>query len=123
MGPLERFSQSGTVIIQPITIERADGWRVTTNQQSVYVVASASGDTPRVLSAVCPHLGCTVQWDSEQDRFRCPCHGAEYGSDGVRLAGPANRGMDELPVSIRDGKLYVQYHSYRQLRPTKELLD
>ena len=26
------------------------------------------------LSSVCPHLGCQVHWESQNERFFCPCH-------------------------------------------------
>jgi menaquinol-cytochrome c reductase iron-sulfur subunit len=123
LGPVETFLSSKSPIVKPLSIERKDGWNVTTNQQSVYVIAAKPGESPRVLSAVCPHLGCTVQWSQDRDQFNCPCHGGEYTADGSRLAGPPNRGMDELPARVQDGRLYVQFHSYRQLQATKEVLD
>ena len=123
LGPVTAFLESKTPIVKPISIERKDGWNVTVSQQSVYVLAANAGAPPRVLSSVCPHLGCTVQWSPERDQFNCPCHGGEYATDGSRLAGPPNRGMDELPVRVQDGHLYVQFHSYRQLQATKEALD
>jgi hypothetical protein len=78
---------------------------------------------PRVLSSICPHLGCTVQWRAEKDRFICPCHGGTYAPDGARLAGPPNRGMDELPTRIQNGRLAVRFEYFKQLAATKEVLD
>lgn len=48
----------------------------------------------------CPHLGCTVPWNDGQDQFVCPCHGSVYDPNGVRIAGPAPRPMDFMPVTI-----------------------
>lgn len=122
IGPLEGFKAATAPVAQPLNVERMDGWQLITERQTVYVVA-ASGGQPRVLSSVCPHLGCTVQWRPEKDRFICPCHGGTYAPDGSRLAGPPARGMDELPTRIQDGRLYVQFESFRQLLPTKEVVD
>lgn len=39
------------------------------------------------VSAVCTHLGCTVQRTTEG--FECPCHGSCYSDSGKVLSGPA----------------------------------
>ena len=122
MGAVGTFAQLKAPLARPISFERRDGWQITAIQQTVYLVPT-QGAQPRVLSAACPHLGCTVQWNPQREQFDCPCHGGRYASDGTRLAGPPNRNMDELPSRIQDGHLYVQFHSFRQLLATKETLD
>lgn len=46
------------------------------------------------VSAVCPHLGCIVQWNSLEGSWDCPCHGSRFGTDGAVLNGPALAGLD-----------------------------
>jgi len=41
----------------------------------------------KAVSAVCTHLGCTVQKTSEG--FECPCHGSCYTGSGKVVSGPA----------------------------------
>ncbi len=43
----------------------------------------------RALSAVCTHLGCTVQRAGEG--YHCPCHGSTFSARGENTAGPAPR--------------------------------
>ncbi len=59
-----------------------------------------------VISAVCTHLGCTVQW--REDEFACPCHGSRFSSDGTVTGGPAPRPLPWYEVSLSpDGFLEV----------------
>lgn len=48
----------------------------------------------------CPHLGCTVPWNADEQKFHCPCHGSIYLYDGERIAGPAPRPLDLMRVSV-----------------------
>ena len=53
-----------------------------------------------VIYARCTHLGCTPEWKSAENKFKCPCHGSGYDSEGVNFEGPAPRPMDRAHVMI-----------------------
>ena len=36
------------------------------------------GNTIKVISAVCTHMGCTPRWVGEKNRWECPCHGSYF---------------------------------------------
>lgn len=57
------------------------------------------------ISAICTHLGCTVEWFKGPKRFECPCHGSFYAPDGTLLGGPAPRPLDCYEILYRDGRL------------------
>lgn len=74
-----------------------------------------------VIFAVCTHLGCTPDWKEAESKFKCPCHGSGYDSEGVNFEGPAPRPMDRANVSLNatgqiivdTGKLYVRQKGVR----------
>jgi cytochrome b6-f complex iron-sulfur subunit len=65
-------------------------------------------DDFHVISAVCSHLGCTVQWKADERRFDCPCHGSRFHEDGKVIGGPAPRPLSWWAVALSpDGYLEV----------------
>ena len=120
-GPARDFAAITAPVKVQISIEQRDGWRKVLSEKAVYVLKGADG-RPRVLSAICPHLGCSIAWNGEKGQFICPCHNGTFAHDGTLIAGPPPRGMDELEASVQDGRLRVRYQYFRQLVPTKEVL-
>ncbi len=60
----------------------------------------------KVLSLVCPHLGCTVNVNT--DGFVCPCHGSRFLADGSLRNGPASHPLTSLKADIdKAGHLIV----------------
>lgn len=59
-------------------------------------------------SAVCTHLGCTVNYFQNDKRFHCPCHGSVFEPDGKVAHGPAPKPLEWFEVTLaRDGQLQV----------------
>jgi menaquinol-cytochrome c reductase iron-sulfur subunit len=121
VGELSEFSSLTDPVLKTIQIEQVDGWRKTISEKAVYVTKDSQGQL-RVLTSVCPHLGCTVPWNKEKKQFICPCHGATFTPDGTRVSGPSRRGMDTLETTVQDGQLQVRFQYFRQLVSDKEVI-
>ena len=51
--------------------------------------------TLHVMSPKCTHMGCTVQWNSVEQTWDCPCHGGRYSACGDRIYGPPPQNLGE----------------------------
>lgn len=72
----------------------------------IWVVRTA--DRLFVIYARCTHLGCTPDWKPSEHKFKCPCHGSGYDSDGINFEGPAPRPMDRAQVALdAEGQIVV----------------
>lgn len=122
VGNLSEFASVKSPVRKTITFKQRDGWREVVSAQSVYVSRSAAGDLI-VLSAICPHLGCSVSWQQGQDKFVCPCHGGEFKADGLHILGPPPRAMDSLPTQQANGMLQVHFEYFRSNVPNQEKIS
>jgi menaquinol-cytochrome c reductase iron-sulfur subunit len=91
-------------------------------ENRVYIIRE--GNSFHAISAICTHLGCTVQSAkfaqakkvvsrgeeiTESFEFFCACHGSRYYGDGTNYSGPAPRPLPwfKLYISPEDGQLVV----------------
>jgi glycine/D-amino acid oxidase-like deaminating enzyme len=74
-------------------IQPGQGAVVRRGLQKLAVYRDETGRLHRA-SAVCPHLGCTVHWNSLERTWDCPCHGSRFDVRGSVLNGPAAAGLE-----------------------------
>jgi len=60
------------------------------------------------MTAVCTHLGCTVQYEPQADRIHCACHGGVYDSyTGANVSGPPPKPLTLYKVAVSDTGVQV----------------
>ncbi len=69
-------------------------------QQQYRIWVDRTPDRLFVIYAKCTHLGCTPDWKPAENKFKCPCHGSGYDSEGINFEGPAPRPMDRAHVDF-----------------------
>ena len=60
------------------------------------------------MTAVCTHLGCTVQYEKDKQRIYCACHGGIYDAKtGANVSGPPPKPLKAFHVEVAEGKVVV----------------
>ncbi|HZY42734.1 MAG TPA: Rieske 2Fe-2S domain-containing protein [Anaerolineae bacterium] len=68
-----------------------------------YILRDAKG--LYAISAICTHLGCTVNIAGEN--YECPCHGSKFNGTGYVLKGPATAPLDRVELTLSPEGLVV----------------
>lgn len=86
--------------------DRVDGWKITNEKQSAWVVKMAA-DQVVAFAPQCTHLGCAYHWEEKTKEFLCPCHTSTFSIEGKVLTGPAPRALDRFDVKMDGTKLLL----------------
>jgi Rieske Fe-S protein len=98
-----------------------DAFILESKNRDAWVVKNSAEDIT-VFSPICPHLGCSYNWQQGDQHFVCPCHGSVFDKDGKVISGPAPRGLDTLPNKVEKGKLYVEWERFEVGIPEKKII-
>jgi Rieske Fe-S protein len=61
----------------------------------------------RAFSATCTHLECTVQYRDDLQRIWCACHGGQFDMNGINVAGPPPRPLEQYTVNVSGEDVFV----------------
>ncbi|WP_427007828.1 Rieske 2Fe-2S domain-containing protein [Pseudarthrobacter sp. H2] len=78
-----------------------EGAVVELDGEKIAVYAEPAGQL-RAYSAICTHLGCTVEFNPAEVTWDCPCHGSRFSTDGSVIQGPATRHLAPRPAPVRE---------------------
>jgi Rieske Fe-S protein len=95
-----------------IVADRRDAWTLEKGVDLGSVWLVRRGEKVTAFSAVCPHLGCSVNATAE-GAFACPCHTSAFDPEGKRKSGPAPRDLDPLATRIEDGFVAVDFRRFK----------
>jgi len=84
---------------------KTNGGYVYYNQYSIIIARDVSGNFI-ALYDVCPHAGCSIQFDGKAS-FPCPCHGSVFNESGSVVTGPATSGVKKYNTSLTGTSLRV----------------
>ena len=117
---LEPLVTGNKDIAKPAAQKTADGFTVvgavselekTGHLQTKEVAVFRNPRNPNKLMAVnpkCTHQGCDVKWSSGEQKYECPCHGANFDADGDVLNGPATKPLLAYPAKIVGTQVLVK---------------
>jgi glycine/D-amino acid oxidase-like deaminating enzyme/nitrite reductase/ring-hydroxylating ferredoxin subunit len=111
MGALPKFVQHnlhilGDLVADLLTSPESEFSKITPGEGEVIKVegkhlAVFRNDEDHVyaVSAICPHMGCTVHWNKFEKSWDCPCHGSRFDVLGEVLEGPAIKSLEVVAVN------------------------
>lgn len=116
---VSRFKVGGAPARVVLRRDVRDQWLVRRGDTLGAVLVERLTDNDfRVLSSVCPHLGCSVVWQEDKTRWLCPCHKSAFTREGGIIEGdgppnPSPRALDPLEWRIADGQLEVHWVRFK----------
>ena len=105
LGKLDNYPRNKPT---PFTFTRtiANGWEKTVNSYGVFVLRKTDTEI-EVISNVCTHLSCRVNWDEQKQEYICPCHDGHFDSTGKVIFGPPPKPLEQYETKIENGNLFI----------------
>ncbi len=73
----------------------------------ILVVRNAN-NTLLAVNPTCSHDGCTVKWSQGDSKYLCPCHSAEFNTQGQVLKGPPKKPLKLYQAKIEGNSVLVK---------------
>lgn len=95
-------------------VEQFPNGSVTEFTDSSFFLVRASNGGFLAIYRRCPHLGCTVNWVAEEEKFYCPCHASSFDFYGNYENQPVPRALDTFPINFKDGLVVVKTSEFQR---------
>lgn len=105
--------------------QRRDAWTLHPNDLIGRVwLIRRDGNKVQAFTTICPHLGCSINYEDKAKLFICPCHNGSWDSQCKLVTDPATlqklgiaenpapRDMDELDVKVEGDQVLVKYENF-----------
>jgi len=119
LASLDAIPEDGTPLKVSVIADRADAWSRFPRESIGAVFLSRTAGQPggkvTALQVICPHAGCSINFDASGRKYFCPCHAASFDLAGIRTdaTSPSPRNMDSLEVEVRDkNEVWVKFQTF-----------
>ena len=116
VASLDTLPEDGSPQAVSVVADRTDAWNRFPNEPigALFLKRTGPGEV-EAISVVCPHAGCSVQYEPAESKFFCPCHAASFDLAGKRLdeTSPSPRDLDTLETEVRGNEVWVRHQSFR----------
>jgi cytochrome b6-f complex iron-sulfur subunit len=102
----ESTAASVTIEVKPQDVQPNSGRIFKFGSHPGILIRTPGGDL-RAFSAVCTHLGCTVQYRPDLSQIWCACHNGHFNLNGQNVAGPPPRPLEQYVVNVRGDQIVV----------------
>jgi Rieske Fe-S protein len=106
--PLGEEAVAGKVILQikPKDVKPNTGQIFKFGNRPGILIRTPAGEL-RAFSAICTHLNCTVQYRPDFGHIWCACHNGHFDLNGINIAGPPPRPLEQYAVNTRGDQIVV----------------
>ena len=77
----------------------AGGFLIVSSSTASTIIICLGINSWRAFTPICTHQGCTVS-SFVGGRINCPCHGSQYNTNGVPVAGPAPAPLTQFTLTF-----------------------
>lgn len=74
----------------------------------VLLVQTSTADNLIAVDPTCTHAGCPVDWDSDRQKFVCPCHQSEFATDGRATKAPAREPLVVYDTKVEGDDIFIK---------------
>lgn len=117
VASLDMLPEDGRPLEVSVVADRTDAWNRFPNEPIGAVFLRRTGEERvEALNVVCPHAGCSVQYQEGAGKLFCPCHGASFDLAGKRLdeTSPSPRDLDTVEAEVLNGmEVWVRFQNFR----------
>jgi glycine/D-amino acid oxidase-like deaminating enzyme/nitrite reductase/ring-hydroxylating ferredoxin subunit len=78
-------------------ITKGDGMVMKVNGKKMAVYRDENNNL-KVLEPFCTHLGCLLEFNSNDKTWDCPCHGSRFDTSGNVIEGPAQQPLEIIDI-------------------------
>ena len=76
-------------------IEKGQAKVVSYNGEKVGAYRDENGQV-HMVSIMCTHMGCQLQWNGDEKSWDCPCHGSRFSYKGELIDNPAQNNLNSV---------------------------